>query len=570
VNIAASLILKASSDCEVTKKMAHRMIVACLLALLTFAPASSQLILISRSQEIEIGKEVAAQLEKEYGVWDDPEQTRRLERIGRSLVAVCERKDMPYTFKILNERKELNAMTAPGGFIYITRALLEALESDDEIAFVLGHEIGHVAGDHIRKQLSQAIAGSLLLDILTARSGQLIRLGSDIMFSLYQSGYSRQHERDADARGVRYMKAAGYNPIAAITALKKLGMERYKGLVRWFGTHPDVPSRVQRIAEMLGVDPETLQPLPPGASLGELPQRSAKLFYIADGAVFCLPSKSSQPERVWQLEKQRVERVQASEDGKTLWMLVRREGSELVQLAVRREGSKKTNFAASFYAEEVSAFSRSPNGKWLAVSAKQGGRNFVKVFDERGKEVPLPDRTPLGEVKALQWTVDNKLLMFTERFGEASIAIWSPNETVRFMSTGGERLPVQTAVSDKQTVFALTGATLKRGRIDGETVRWEPVASSVTAFAVSGNTLALVKDGKLQVGSFDGQGWRGSVIDEREGEFLDLTLSRDGQWLAYTYRAKPSDPPQLWLAHVPSKKLWRIAVNASSPVFAGR
>ncbi len=550
--------------------MVQRIVVASLLTLLFFASASPQLILISRDQEIEIGKEVAAQLEKEYGVWDDPEQTRRLERIGKSLVAVCERKDMPYTFKILNEKKELNAMTAPGGFIYITRALLEALESDDEIAFVLGHEIGHVTGDHIRKQLSQAIAASILLDILTARSSQLVRIGSDIMFSLYQSGYSRQHERDSDTRGVRYMKAAGYNPIAAITALKKLGMERYKGLIRWFGTHPDVPSRIERIAKMLGVDPETLQPLPQGAATGKIPDRPSKLFFLADNAVFCLPSKSSQPQKVWQLEKQRVESFQTSDDGKTLWMLIRREGSELVQLAIWKEGSKKTGFVASFYADKISDFSRSPNGKWLAVVAQQGGRSFVKVFDEKGKEAAMPDRTPLGEVNAVQWVAEDKLLMFTERFQETSIAIWSPNETIRFVSTGGEPFPNQTAVSDGQTIFMLTGTTLKRGRINQETIQWEQIASPVKAFAVSGKFIALVKDGSLQVGVLSGQDWQGSVIDDRNGEFSDLTFSKDGQWLAYTYRAKPSDPTQLWLAHVPTKRLWRIAINATKPVFAGR
>ncbi|MCX7642562.1 MAG: M48 family metallopeptidase [Armatimonadetes bacterium] len=551
--------------------MTRRIFVTSLLALLFFVPAFPQLILISRDQEIEIGKEVAAQLEKEYGVWDDPEQTRRIERIGRSLVAVCERKDMPYTFKILNERKELNAMAAPGGFIYITRALLETLDNDDEVAFVLGHEIGHIAGDHIRKQLSQALAASILLDILTARSSQLIRIGSDIMFSLYQSGYSRQHERDADTRGVRYMKAAGYNPIAAITALKKLGMERYKGLARWLGTHPDVPSRVQRIAEMLGVDPETLQPLPKGASTGKLPERSAKLFYLADNAVFYLPPKSSQPQKIWQLENQKVENFQASDDGKTLWILIRREGSELVQLAIWKEGSKKTDFVASFYAEKISEFRRSPDGKWLAVLAREGGKFFVKVFDEKGKEVAMPDRTPLGGVSAIQWTADNKLLMFAERFREASVALWSPNETIRFVSTSDSTSPIQTAALDSKTIFALVGETLKRGQIDRETIQWEPIALNVKAFAVSGKSLAVARGEKLEVGSLtSGQDWKGSVIDDRNGEFHDLTFSKDGQWLAYTYRTKPSDPPQLWLAHVPTKRLWRIAVNAAKPVFVGR
>jgi len=549
--------------------MAHRMAILSLLTLFALAPAFPQLILISRNQEIEIGKEVAAALEKQYGVWDDPEQTRRIERIGKSLVAVCERKDMPYTFKILNERKELNAMAAPGGFIYITRALLEALESDDEIAFVLGHEIGHVAGDHIRKQLSQAIAGSILLDILTGGSSQLVRIGADIMFSLYQSGYSRQHERDADTRGVRYMKAAGYNPVAAITALKKLGMERYRGLVRWFGTHPDIPSRVQRIADMLGVDPETLQPLPQGAKSGALPKRSATLFYLSENAVFRLPSDSSQPQKVWQLENQRVEKFQVSSDGKTVWMLVRRKGSELVQLAIWKEGNRKTEFPIAFYADEILDFQRSPNGRWLAVLAKESGRTLLKVFDGKGKELPLQDRTPLGEVLAVQWTHDDKLLVFAERFGEPTLAIWRHGDTFRFVSMNDKTQPSQTAANERE-IFVLTGTTLKQGEIGQEFVTWRPIASSVSAFAVSGENVALVKDGVLQTGTLKGQELQLSVLDDRKGEFSDLTLSRDGQWLAYTYRAKTSDQPQLWLAHVPTKQLWRIAVNATSPVFAGR
>jgi len=545
------------------------MAILSLLTLFALAPAFPQLILISRNQEIEIGKEVAAALEKQYGVWDDPEQTRRIERIGKSLVAVCERKDMPYTFKILNERKELNAMAAPGGFIYITRALLEALESDDEIAFVLGHEIGHVAGDHIRKQLSQAIAGSILLDILTGGSSQLVRIGADIMFSLYQSGYSRQHERDADTRGVRYMKAAGYNPVAAITALKKLGMERYRGLVRWFGTHPDIPSRVQRIADMLGVDPETLQPLPQGAKSGALPKRSATLFYLSENAVFRLPSDSSQPQKVWQLENQRVEKFQVSSDGKTVWMLVRRKGSELVQLAIWKEGNRKTEFPIAFYADEILDFQRSPNGRWLAVLAKESGRTLLKVFDGKGKELPLQDRTPLGEVLAVQWTHDDKLLVFVERFGEPTLAIWRHGDTFRFVSMNDKTQPSQTAANERE-IFVLTGTTLKQGEIGQEFVTWRPIASSVSAFAVSGENVALVKDGVLQTGTLKGQELQLSVLDDRKGEFSDLTLSRDGQWLAYTYRAKTSDQPQLWLAHVPTKQLWRIAVNATSPVFAGR
>ncbi|MGQ9461747.1 MAG: LpqB family beta-propeller domain-containing protein [Candidatus Fervidibacter sp.] len=547
-------------------RMATVFWVASLLSTIAF----SQLILISRDQEIEIGKEVAAAMEKEYGVWDDPEQTRRIERIGRSLVAVCERKDMPYTFKILNERKELNAMTAPGGFIYITRALLEALESDDEVAFVLGHEIGHVTGDHIRKQLSQAIAGSLLLDILTGRASQLVRIGTDIMFSLYQSGYSRQHERDADSRSVRYMKAAGYNPVAAITALKKLGAERYKGLIRWFGTHPDVPSRIQRIAETLNVDPETLEPLPPKALIGSPPKRSASLFFLSEGALFSLPSNSSQPQKVWQLEKQRVEKFQVSDNGKTVWMLIRRENSGTALLAIGREGVRKTEFVSSFYADEILDFRLSPDGGLLAALAREGGKTFVKVFDKSGKEVAVRDRTPLGDATSIQWMPDGKLLVFTKRFGETSIAIWDRDGTFKFVPMNSEAPPIQSAALPQRTLFVLTETVLKRGQIDNETVSWQPVASPVTAFAVSRSHIAVVKDEGLQLLSIKDLSGQGLVIDEREGEFSDLTFSKDGEWLAYTYRKKPSDQPQLWLSHVLTGRIWRVALNATSPVFAGR
>ncbi len=540
------------------------------LTLLALSFSVPQIILISRDQEIEIGKQVAAELEHEYGVWDDPEQTRRIERIGRSLVAVCEGKDMPYTFKILNERKELNAFTAPGGFIYITRALLEALESDDEIAFVLGHEIGHVTGDHIRKQLSQALVGSLVLDILTGGASRLVQIGTDIMFTLYQRGYSRQHERDADTRGVRYMKAAGYNPVAAITALRKLGSERYRGLIKWFGTHPDIPSRIQRIAQMLGVDPETLQPLPQGGKTGELLQRTAPLFFVSGEAVYRLPPDKSQPQLVWQLPHYRVEGLAVSPDGKMAWLLVRRGNSEFIHFALWREGSRKTEFTSALSASAVQSFQRSPNGQWLTALLQEGNRTFVKVWDKHGKEVALPDRTPWGKVISVQWAQDNRLLIVTERLGETQFALWEPHSTAQFVPAA---LPPSSTVAvggDGKTLFALTESTLRRGRWEGERISWEAISTGVQAFAVQGDKIALVKGGKLWVREGTDARWQETILDEREGVFAELSWSPNGEWLAYTYRAKGSDLPQLWLAHVPSKQLWRIALNARMPVFAGR
>ncbi|MFA0751840.1 MAG: hypothetical protein SLRJCFUN_002243 [Candidatus Fervidibacter sp.] len=536
---------------------------------LSLTLGSAQLILISRNQEIEIGKEVAKELEQRYGVWDDPQQTRRVERIGRSLVAVCDRKDMPYTFKILNERKELNAVTAPGGFIYITRALLEALDSDDELAFVLGHEIGHVCGDHIRKQLSQAMAGSLLLDILTGGASRIVQIGTDLMFALYQRGYSRQHERDADARGVRYMKAAGYNPIAAITALKKLGMERYRGINKWFATHPDVPERIQRIGEMLGVDPNTLKPLPKAgsATLEGAPERPTILFFVREGALYRLAPKASTPEPLWQLEGRGVERVQASLDGQQVWMLVREGKSALVHLA-RWQQSQPTRFLTSFYADTIAQFARSPDGRWLAMLGEEKGRAFVKVFDTDGREIAVTGRTPIGIPFAFAWAEDGRLLLLTERFGAVTLVTVRQSNTVQLTEVRGVvASPAQFAFGPP--LWVLTGNTLSQVQLDGEWAQVQPILQSVAAFAVRGKSLAVVRDGRLWVGRWDGRQWQGATpLDERMGMFADFAWSADGQWLAYTYRASLDEPTQLWLAHLPTRRLWQVAVNASAPTFA--
>jgi hypothetical protein len=529
----------------------------------------AQLILIGRNQEIEIGKEVAKELERQYGVWDDPQQSRRVERIGRSLVAVCDRKDMPYTFKILNERKELNAVTAPGGFIYITRALLEALDNDDELAFVLGHEIGHVCGDHIRKQLSQAMAGSLLLDWLTGGASRWVQIGTDLMFALYQRGYSRQHERDADARGVRYMKAAGYNPIAAITALKKLGMERHRGINKWFATHPDVPERIQRIGEMLGVDPNTLQPLPKSgsANLEGLPSRPTALLFVQDGALYRLAPKASTPERLWQLEGRAVERAQASPDGRQVWLLVRDGKSALVHLARWQQG-QATRFLTSLYADVVSHFARSPDGQRLAVLAQEKGHTFVKVFDADGRELPVTGRTPMGTPLAGTWADDGTLLLLTERFGTVTLVTITPGNAVRLTEVMG-LTPSPTQFAFGPPLWVLTGNALSQVRLDGERAQTQPVLQGVVTFAVRGKSLAVVRDGHLWVGQWDGRQWQGAtMLDERAGIFSDLAWSADGQWLAYTYRARSEEPTQLWLAHLPTRRLWQVAVNASAPTFA--
>lgn len=528
--------------------------------------ASGQLILIGRDQEIAIGREVAKRIEEEYGVWDDPEQTRRIERIGYSLVAVCDRKGMPYTFKILAEDKILNAVAAPGGFIYITKALLDALESDDEVAFVLGHEIGHICGDHIRKRLSQAIAGSLLLSALFGGTSELVQIGVDLMFTLYQRGYNRNQERDADTRAVRYMKAAGYDPIAALTALKKLGMRRYRGIMKWFATHPDVPSRVQRLAKMLDVDPQTLQPLPPNASLSlkGLPRRSITLLFAVRESLYRLGPKDREPKRLWRLKGRIVEGVQASPDGRRVWLLIRKKGSPIVHLVTTGVRRQRTRFLASFYADTIMTFSRSPDGQWLVVVAREGRRQFAKLFRGDGKEVTIGGRTPLGDVFNATWLADNRLILVSRRFGETMLISGRPGGVARFFPLPQAPSPIEGIAASRERLWLLAGGGLYPLRDEGREISGGAILKEVSFVAIRKDHWAIVQDGKLRVGVWKDGRWDGQEVDNRRGVIDGLLFSEDGKWLAYRYRFKSEDTFQLWLVHLPSRRLWRVALNATA------
>ena len=112
--------------------------------------------IISKQQEIEMGRETAMALEAQYGVVQDYELQERVNRIGQSLVAVSDRQDLEYTFKVLN-CDEVNALACPGGFVYVFKGLIDYMPSDSELAGVLGHEVSHIVEKHTVHQIEKQL-----------------------------------------------------------------------------------------------------------------------------------------------------------------------------------------------------------------------------------------------------------------------------------------------------------------------------------------------------------------------------------------------------------------------------
>jgi len=214
------------------------------------APASAAF--LSTAQEIRIGREAAAQLEAEVGVVRDPARTAEITALGARLAAASGRPDLPWTFKILNTN-QINAISLPGGFIYVTRGMLSFVRSQDELAFVLGHEVGHVDRRHHVAIIEREFFFGLVLSLLfggTPSSSQI----AGLVHTLLRRGFSREAEFEADETGVMLTHRSGFDPRAGLTFMERLRVAegRDPSLVEvLFSTHPALADRMVRVREQL-------------------------------------------------------------------------------------------------------------------------------------------------------------------------------------------------------------------------------------------------------------------------------------------------------------------------------
>jgi beta-barrel assembly-enhancing protease len=218
---------------------------------------SCQGAMISEAQEIQIGAQGAAKLESQYGTVNDPEQLARIHRIGQSLVNGTERRNLRFTFKILNTQK-INALAFPGGFVYVTRGILPLL-TDQELTFVLGHEITHVVKKHAIHQIEKRMYTDAGLVTLAALLNQgKVSQGSmntvNVVSTVISNSYSREDEHQADMCACEYMVYQfGTSPRAGISFMRKLqkaGGSDLPGFVNSIiGDHPLTEERIRAIDE---------------------------------------------------------------------------------------------------------------------------------------------------------------------------------------------------------------------------------------------------------------------------------------------------------------------------------
>lgn len=210
--------------------------------------------------EKEIGEKVSLDVEKQFSIISDIELNEKLESIGEKIASVSDRRDLKYTFKIINN-KEINAFTIFGGHIYVFKGALDKISSDDELASLLAHEIGHVAARHLAKQLQSSMGYSVLSEISLrllykdkAPSAE-IKQAMDAAYQVVALGYSRKDEIEADRLGVRYTKLAGYDPNGMIMLLNRID-EESKSLpltsrliqnITIIRSHPQIPERIKAV-----------------------------------------------------------------------------------------------------------------------------------------------------------------------------------------------------------------------------------------------------------------------------------------------------------------------------------
>ncbi|WP_271409549.1 M48 family metalloprotease [Pseudomonas sp. Q1-7] len=226
------------------------------------ATGKTNFVMMSEQQELDLGRRYNQEIAEENPRYADEKLQAYVQQVGQKVASHSHRRNIPYQFTVVDS-PDINAFALPGGYIYIHRGLLAYLNSEAELAAVLGHEVGHVTARHSVQQQSQSTAWNIL--------GQAVAIGTGVgaagdltnaLGTAFVRGYGRDMELEADGLGAQYLARSGYDPQAMIEVVKVLKNQEdfardqarskgqsappsgYHGL---FETHPDNDTRLQQV-----------------------------------------------------------------------------------------------------------------------------------------------------------------------------------------------------------------------------------------------------------------------------------------------------------------------------------
>lgn len=209
-----------------------------------------QLSNMTDSQEVDLGTGINSQLVNsgQVDLYEGQALNAYVDDIGERLATVSDRPNIPYNFQIV-EDEAVNAFATMGGYVYVTTGLIAAADTEAELAGVVGHEIGHIAGRHAVQQMRQAAITQGITGALGVNRDRLVNIGTQIALQLPAS---RSDEYEADRHGFYSMGRAGYDQSGMVTFMQKL--VRQGAPPEFLSTHPDARNRVNSLQELDDTD----------------------------------------------------------------------------------------------------------------------------------------------------------------------------------------------------------------------------------------------------------------------------------------------------------------------------
>lgn len=393
----------------------------------------SELSLVSESQEIQMGQQGAKEVAQSIGFYNDAKVQSYVANIGKRMAAVSERPNLPWEFHVLDDAS-VNAFAIPGGFIYVTRGLMSSINTEAELATVVGHEIAHVTNRHSVQQISKSQLAQLGLGIGSilssdiAKFGQLAGAGLGLLFLKY----GRDAENQADAGGFRYALGQNYDVREMPKVFETLGRISESGgggrLPEWLATHPEPGNRIEHIEKMLDTVPLDQRKLivareeylkhVQGMTFGEDPRQG-----YFEGNTFYHPQMRFQLKFPDQWKKQNLPQavvaVSPNEDA-------------IVQLALAGQNSPE-QAASQFLSQEGvragNASRTSINGlpaasSYFQAQTEQGQiEGLVSFISYGGQTFGLMAYTPAGKLSSYDQVFQGTIRSFTELRDQSKINV---------------------------------------------------------------------------------------------------------------------------------------------------